>query len=124
MLGVGLGGYPTFSPNPSLYSWPHNVFLEISSETGILAALAVVGLVGAAFLETRRQLTDRIFSRKDFSRVVLALLMVGFIQMIHTGNINDNRMVWFYLGLPFVLREVASREEGTQRATHAGGSHS
>ena len=32
LFGAGLGGYRYDSPNPGVYNWPHNIFLEIACE--------------------------------------------------------------------------------------------
>jgi len=104
IFGVGIGGYPFYSPDPNLYNWAHNIILEISSEMGILSALTVCGIIISSFRETIKQLWDRNFKYKKLSYTVLALLIIGFITMMNTGDINCIRPVWLYMSLPFVLR--------------------
>ena len=109
LTGVGIGGFPYhgsgFTPAPwFLYNWPHNVVLEISSEMGLVNALIACFLIFAAFKETARQLLDRTSEHKNLSRTVLGLLILGFITFMNTGDINDNRPMWLYMTLPFVIR--------------------
>ena len=109
LTGVGIGGFPYygngFTPAPwFLYNWPHNVVLEISSEMGLVNALIACLLIFAAFKETARQLLDKAFEHKNLSRTVLGLLILGFITFMNTGDINDNRSMWLYMTLPFVIR--------------------
>jgi len=104
LLGVGIGGYQFYSPNPLFYNWPHNVILEISSEMGILSALSFCAIIICSFWETSRQIMDTDFKYKKLSRMILALLIIGFITMLNTGDINEVRPFWLYMSLPFVLR--------------------
>lgn len=109
--GVGIAGYPFYAP--SQWNYSHNVVLEIGAELGVPAALAYLGMIYLAFRETIKQLTDRAFRYRTFSRVILALLAVGLVGQTVSGDINDNRAFWLYLGLPFLLREMDSREVRT-----------
>jgi len=111
LSGVGINGYRFYSPESvidmrpecNLYH-PHNVILEISSEMGILSALTVFGIIIISFRETIKQILDRNFKHKKLSCTVLALLIIGFITMMNTGDINTVRPMWLYMSLPFVLR--------------------
>jgi O-antigen ligase len=104
VFGVGIGGYPFYSPDPNLYNWAHNIIIEISSEMGILSALTVCGIIISSFRETVKQMLDNNFKYKKLSYTVLALLIIGFITMMNTGDINCVRPMWLYMSLPFVLR--------------------
>lgn len=104
LSGVGIGGYPFYSSDPNFYKWAHNIILEISSEMGILSALTVCGIIISSFRETIKQVLDRDFKYKKLSCTVLALLIIGFITMMNTGDINCVRPMWLYMSLPFVLR--------------------
>jgi O-antigen ligase len=106
-LGVGIGGYQYYSPDPENI-FPHNIFLEISCEIGIIPVVAFTGLVIWAFWEAFQQLKDREFPFWQESFAVLSLLIFGFLQMIKSGDINDNRTMWFAMGLPFLLRYLAN----------------
>jgi O-antigen ligase len=110
--GVGIAGYPFYAP--SQWNYSHNVILEIGAELGVPAALAYLGMIYLAFRETIRQLRDRAFRYRTFSRVILALLAVGLVGQAVSGDINDNRAFWLYLGLPFVLREMDRGEVRTR----------
>src|SRR4030042_4518509 len=104
LSGVGIGGYPFYSSDPNFYKWAHNIILEISSEMGILSALTVCGIIISSFRETIKQVLDRDIKYKKLSYTVLALLIIGFITMMNTGDINCIRPVWLYMSLPFILR--------------------
>lgn len=122
LLGVGIGGYPASSPNPSLYNWPHNVFAEIGAEMGIPSALAFIILVTAAFWESVKQLTNPSFSHKRFSRAVLAFLILGFVELSNMGDINIVRDMWLYMSLPFVVGGFVVTSPGQEPPKQPGGS--
>ena len=115
ILGVGLGGFPYFGtiPPPSpwyLYNWPHNGIIEIGCEMGLLAAVIACLLIILPFVETFRQLADKDFQFKVYSRMTLAVMTIGVITFMNTGDINDQRPMWLYMSLPFVIRGFARKE--------------
>jgi O-antigen ligase len=115
-LGVGIGGYQYFSPDPENI-FPHNIFLELGAELGIIPVVAFTGLVIWAFWEAFQQLRDLDFPYWQESFAVLSLLIFGFLQMIKSGDINDNRTMWFAMGLPFLLRYLAKRAPSQDRGS-------
>jgi len=113
LLGVGIGGYPARSPNAALFSYPHNAFLEVGAEMGLLSSALLVVLVAASFREILRQVLNRQFPLHQLSCVVLVLLVMGFVSIVSTGDITSNRSMWLYMTLPFVLRNLALRQESS-----------
>lgn len=115
LLGVGVGGFPYFgkesTPAPwFLYNWPHNVFIEISAEWGLPSALLMLVLVIVAFAEAGRMAFAQERHDRGMAAAVLALLVIGLLTFLNTGDINDNRPMFTYLALPFVLhRALAGR---------------
>lgn len=120
LQGVGIAGYPSHSPNPQIYGWPHNIFLELAAELGIPIALAFAILVVWSFRTAIAQVRRADFPLRNLSVCVLSLLIFGFIQMIKSGDINDNRSMWLYLGLPFLLQSMSGtllQRENSSRST-------
>jgi O-antigen ligase len=104
LIGVGLQGFRYASPNPALYNWPHNIFLEIACEMGIPAALITCALFISAVRESLRQLRDRRAPHFMLAQLAAALLLVGIINGTNTGDINSDRSTWLFLSLVFVVR--------------------
>jgi O-antigen ligase len=104
LIGVGLQGFRYASPNPALYNWPHNIFLEIACELGIPAALIVCALLISAVRESLRQLKDRCAPHFMLAQLAAALLLIGIINGTNTGDINSDRSTWLFLSLVFVVR--------------------
>jgi O-antigen ligase len=104
VIGAGIGGFRYSSPNPGSYKWPHNIFLEIACELGIPAALIVFAIFGSAIRESCRQLKDRRSPYFTISMIAAALLVIGIVNALNTGDINSDRSTWLFMTLVFVIR--------------------
>jgi len=121
LIGTGIQGFRYYSPNPELYKWPHNIFLEIACELGIPAALMALSIFGSAVLEACRQLKHRTAPTFVLSQVAAALLFVGLINGTNTGDINSDRATWLFVSLVYVVRGFVTRPaEQSVRALAAG----
>jgi O-antigen ligase len=119
IFGVGVQGYRYLSPNPYTYNYPHNLFLEIGSEMGLLAMLAFAGIVFCAFREMIKQLSDASLRENSLIPTVFLLLVFVFMDAMVSGDINDLRFMWFIFGLPYVLRNLESSSRLLTRAAEA-----
>lgn len=118
LIGVGIQGFRYASPNPALYNWPHNIFLEIACELGLPAALIVVAIFGSAVREAIRQVRDRLSPHFLLSQLAAAILLIGVVNATNTGDINSDRSTWLFLSLVFVVRGY--RVESAERTAIAG----
>lgn len=108
ILGVGVQGFRYLSPNPFTYNYPHNLFLELGSEMGFVAAFAFVALAFCAFREIVKQMRDPRVRRNSLVLTVFLLLIYVFLDAMVSGDINDLRFMWFVFGLPYVLRNLGT----------------
>jgi O-antigen ligase len=104
VFGAGLGGFRYLSPNPLLYKWPHNIFLEIACELGIPAALLAIAIFGSAIGEAFKQLKNRASPYFTLSQIAAALLLVGMVNSINAGDINSDRSTWLFVSIVFSIR--------------------
>ena len=122
LIGTGIEGFRYYSPNPGIYKWPHNIFLELACELGLPAGLLVCFLFGAAFREAFRQLRDKFSPELTLSQIAAALLLIGILNAMNTGDINSDRSTWLFVSLVFVvgqLRRQCSHKVASQlEATH------
>ena len=116
LIGTGIQGFRYYSPNPELYKWPHNIFLEIACEIGIPAALIACAIFGSAIIEACRQLKHATGPHFVFSQVAAALLFAGLINGTNTGDINSDRATWLFVSLVFVVRSIANASTRHSRA--------
>ena len=104
LLGVGISGFRFFSPNPLTYNYPHNLVLELASETGLLGAVAYIGIAACSCREMWKQLRNPLMKHDPLIHPILILLVLVVLDAMVSGDINDLRFMWFVFGLPFVLR--------------------
>lgn len=103
LFGAGLSGFRYFSPNPTIYKWPHNIFLEVACELGLPAALLIAVIFGGAMRDAMHQFRDRASPHFALSSTAAALLLVGLVNAINTGDINSDRSTWLFVSLVFVV---------------------
>ena len=106
LIGGGIQSFRYYSPNPGVYNWPHNIFLEIACELGIPAALIACAIFLAAIREALRQLRDKLSPCFGISELAAALLAVGIINGANTGDINSDRLTWLFVSLVFVVGHI------------------
>jgi len=107
LIGAGIDGFQYSSPNPNVYKWPHNIFLEIACELGIPAFLIVVAFLGAAARESWRQLRVSVPACGTLTQLAAAWLLLGIVNGLNTGDINSDRTTWLFASIVFVVGTYA-----------------
>jgi len=108
IFGVGAQGFRYLSPNPLTYNYPHNLFLELGSEMGVVAVMAFLALALCAFREIFRQMREPFAHLNSLAPTVFLLLIYVFLDAMVSGDMNDLRFMWCVFGLPYVLRNLSS----------------
>ena len=107
-LGIGIGGFDSHVPMDMKY--PHNLFLEVGCELGWLPLAALVALI-ACSLGTMYAILKREYSWPAlFLAVALSTLLLN--SMV-SGDMNDNRVFFAVLLLPFVYARMRRAAEST-----------
>jgi O-antigen ligase len=96
--GAGVGAFSTVDPAAK---WPHNLFVELWSELGLAAMLAVAVASGAALVGLFRLawLAAEQPRRTHLAYILLAVFLFNLMAVQVSGNINDNRDFWGMLAL-------------------------
>jgi O-antigen ligase len=110
LLGVGIQGYRYVTPNPLTYNFPHNLLLELGAELGACALISFLVLAFLSFRELFRLLGEYRPQSVALERTVLSLLVLGCLDVSVSGEMNNDRLFFFLLSLPFVLRQFTSEE--------------
>jgi O-antigen ligase len=110
LFGVGVQGYRYVTPNPLTYNFPHNLLLELGAELGVFAVIAFLIFAFCSFDELFHLLRERNPRYLALERTVLSLLVLGALDVSVSGEMNNDRLFFFLLSLPFVLSEFISRD--------------
>lgn len=128
LIGAGIDGFQYSSPNPNVYKWPHNIFLEIACELGIPGFLIVVAFFAAAARESWRQLRISAPACGTLPQLAAAWLLLGIVNGLNTGDINSDRTTWLFASIVFVVGTYArgnltchAQATASSQATLAGG---
>jgi O-antigen ligase len=106
LKGIGTGGYSVFSAVLAKQEilYPHNVFLELSSELGLVIPMFfVASLIGAFALMLRRAGVTAALRDRQLVLLLLALLLLNLLGAQFSGDINDNRSMWLFLAIVWMV---------------------
>jgi O-antigen ligase len=95
LLGAGVGSWATFYWGSDSRNYPHDLFLEIAFEQGLLGLAAFVVfllLVAAAIFRLLRE------SRSHFLALGLMVLYCVLVGMF-SGDLDDNRVLFLWIGV-------------------------
>ena len=94
LMGAGTAGYIAAFPWRDV-EYPHNLPLELLAEFGVIG----LGVFSVHILLIIKQTYHRYrirFRREEMQWLIGALTM--FFAALVSGDLNDNRMLWFFLG--------------------------
>jgi O-antigen ligase len=92
--------------------YPHNLALEVGVEQGLVGLLALLNLLGSAFIILKRD-TEGVAD--GFPSLLPGLIFLFLITMF-SGDIVDNRFLWFWCGLVFASLRIARIEPNEEEA--------
>jgi O-antigen ligase len=121
LTGIGTGGFSTYTlvlmPPKFTVEYPHNIFLELSTDVGVVPAVLLVLPIaaGMAILLRRVRVTaDR--AERQIAILVLGLFLLSLFATQFSGDINDNRTLWLFLALAWLIGRDGVRTEASPRA--------
>ena len=106
LLGHGAGSWPLLTGRPDIPIYPHNLFMELLVEGGLIALTLFCALLGtvlrpASFARMRR----------DPQALCATMLFANtFFNAMTTGDLADNRPIFMMIGVLalFAVRPVAT----------------
>lgn len=101
-LGWGIGSWPLLTQGEDVIGYPHNIFIEILVEQGVIGLITFIVFISMVIMVALLSL------RRSSSAVAAGLVSVGLVSFWYSlliaqtsGDLYDNRYVWFYAG--FIL---------------------
>jgi O-antigen ligase len=115
LFGVGIQGYRYVTPNPLTYNFPHNLLLELGAELGIFAVVTFLALAVCSYRAIFRVLREAYSENVTLYRTVFLMLILTCMDASVSGEMNNDRLLFFMLSMPFVLERIVWKEN-TERA--------
>jgi len=95
VLGRGVGSFPVLFERADEAFYPHNIFLEVLVENGVIGVVLLLVLGGVALRLMRRKHSDI-----DMIRLIIVMMFVNtFVNAQVTADLPDNRLLFAVLGL-------------------------
>lgn len=96
LFGSGIGGYPIIMGYGDVRSYPHNIFLEIIVELGLVGLFLFVMLLFVGF---RSLGTLRAIRNDPIRLIILMLFTFTMGGALISGDLHDNRLLFMMIGL-------------------------
>lgn len=111
LLGLGVGGFSVYHSGIDQISYPHNIFLEIWCELGVLGIIFFVFLITFCIFCLFR-LKDKYRDEKQYSLIttILTVFIFMFINTLFSGDINNNRLFFTWFGIAYALSNILKSE--------------
>lgn len=108
-LGTGLGGFETYSP---WIRWtrpyPHNILLETLLEGGWLTGMYLIFLALLALRKVHALVLHKAWDPEAMG--LFAILLFFLMNAMVSGDLNDNRALFAFVGMAVGLRGLADYE--------------
>lgn len=103
IFGNGLGSWPVLYGSGDVRGYPHNLFLEIFSEMGIVGVtlFCLLLLSSFYFFASNKFLLDN-----ELSVLMFMILIYALINSMISGDLADNRFLFFSIGFTPFLRPL------------------
>lgn len=113
LTGVGIGGFTVFyaGVDNQRGDYPHNIFLEFGSELGILGLCAIIMLIFLALFTSLFFIKKTDTNGKLLSLTLLTLLIFTLVNANVSGDINDNRMLFMWIGLIYASKDIVNAKD-------------
>jgi O-antigen ligase len=96
LLGEGTGA---FAALPSQESYPHNLFLELAAELGLIGLALGLAMAGGVAVSLTRAWRSARGEELPLAAAILALFSGAVVNAMFSGAIYDNRAVWLWGGV-------------------------
>ncbi len=110
-LGLGTGG---FAALPAAISaaviYPHNLFLEVASELGIIGLVALLLSLGGLVARLARVWRDAVGEDKLVASILIALFLTALVNACVSDAIYGNAEVWMWGGLAIGMAARMAQE--------------
>jgi hypothetical protein len=112
LIGNGTGSFPSLFPFWDFRWYPHNMLFEVLYEVGMIGLVVLlihfahIGRRGKELWSwTRSDRNDR-----NLLVMIVALIISLFVSAMFSGDLPDNRIIWFFLGVLIGFGRIRENE--------------
>lgn len=108
VLGQGFGSFGEIYAK-GVHDYPHNLFLEVLSELGMVGFIVITILLIRSLIHIIQMMKDENIRKNYIFITVVSLYLITFINSMVSGDINSNRIMFTFLSLIFVLPTILKK---------------
>lgn len=103
LQGIGIGGWSVFYYGMDARRYPHNLFLEVGVEEGLIGILGLCTFLWAIWRANRElwEITGVHFA------VLTGLLIFALTSTMFSGDLDDDRLLWLWSGMILAMVHFA-----------------
>jgi O-antigen ligase len=102
VLGLGVGGWSVYYYGRDSKNYPHNLFLLVGVEEGLVGLIALMAFLCVVGLAIKRILA----MAGDRYVVLFALVAFCVAVSMFSGDLDTNRLLWLWCGMTFALARM------------------
>lgn len=99
VLGDGIGSFPLSFSSIDKRDYPHNIFLELLSELGLIGFLLFLALLLTSIYRITINYGGTESKNMNIQFTVLVGILFTLLNALVSGDINDNRMLFTFLAV-------------------------
>jgi O-antigen ligase len=113
MAGLGVGGWAVYYTGKDERQYPHNLVLLIAVEQGLIGVTALLIFLAAVGFALRRIIR----ASGDAYFVLFALVLFSLTVSMFSGDLDTNRLLWFWCGMSFAFSRLVAISIARQTLT-------
>ncbi|MDZ7315366.1 MAG: O-antigen ligase family protein [candidate division KSB1 bacterium] len=105
-FGIGSGGFSSLFYGLDVRLYPHNMLIEVFCELGLVGLILLIShfyILFSLFFAKLKNIGGQ--DKFTFLGFVMAAIFLTFSAQF-SGDLNDNRRIWFFLGLALASLEI------------------
>jgi O-antigen ligase len=111
MIGVGIGGFSYIYNRSDMRLYPHNIFLEILSELGVLGMFLFTFMILFSLKVALNNIKETNNVNYYLNLGILLNFIFMFLNSQFSGDINDNRLLFTFLGSIYAFRRITKNDK-------------
>lgn len=109
LIGYGVGSFPLFYSGIDSRDYPHNIFLEVVAELGIVGLVSFLLLIGNSLYKGWIVYRKKYKEMGSLQITIILVFLFLFFNANISGDFNDNRLMFTFISLlsisPFLKKE-------------------